>query len=126
MESSPRLELNTSQQPMVNISYVGIQNNPHCHYRKNKEAFHCLMLLTKQFTWNFPPQSFSLAVNTLHILSQSLLPYPLAYNLFNCVIHYFPIINRKGHILLIKFINLNLIYLMVSISPKTNKLLKSA
>lgn len=126
MESSPRLELNTSQQPVVKISYVGTQNNPHYHYRKNKEAFHCLTLLVEQFTSNFPLQSFSLAVNALHILSQSLLSYPLAYNLFNCVIHYFPIISRKGHILLIKHINLNLIYLMFSISQKKKKLLKSA
>lgn len=119
MESFPRLELNTSQQPVVNISYVGTQNNPHCHYRKNKEVFHCLMLLTEQFTLNFPLQSFSLAVNALHILS--LLSQTLAYNLFNCVIHYFPIISRKGHILLIKCINLNLIYLMFTIFPKIKK-----
>ena len=126
MESSPRLELNTLQQPVVNTSYVGSQNNPHCHYRKNKEVLHCLMLLIEQFTSNFPLQSFSLAVNALHILSQSLLSYPLAYNLFNCIIHYFPIISRKGHTLLIKCINLNLIYLMFSISQRIKKLLKSA
>lgn len=77
--------------------------------------FHCLVLPTEQFTQNLPLQS-SLAVNTLHILSQSLLYYLLAYNLFNSVIHYFPIIRRKGHILLITCINLNLIDLMFSMS----------
>lgn len=82
------------------------------------------MLLTEQFTFNFPLHPFSLAVNALRILSQSLLSYPLAYNLFNYVIHYFPIMSRKGHLFLIKYNNLSLIYLMFSISQKIKKTFK--
>lgn len=93
----------------------GDPEQPTLTYRNNKEVFHGSMLLTEQLTSNFLLQSFSLAVNALHNCSRSLLSYLLAYNLFNCVIHYFPIIRRKGHALLIKCINLDLIHLMFSI-----------
>lgn len=102
------------------------EQQPTVTYRNN-EVYHGSMLLTEQLTSNLLSlQSFSLAVNALHNHSKSILSNLLAYNLFNCVIHYFPIIRRKGHALLIKCINLDLIHLMFSISKNTTKVLKSA
>lgn len=127
MESSPILKLIATASGKHQL--CGDPQQPTLTYRNNKEVFHGWMLLTEQFTTNFIMQSFSLAVNALHNHSQSILSYLLAYNLFNCVIHYFPIIRRKGHALLIRCINLDLIHLLFSILKKTKqntKVLKSA
>lgn len=101
----------------------GDANNPHCHYRKNKKTVSLLDAAHRTIYIQFSTAVFFLS-RQHPSYSQSLLSHPLANNFFNCVIHYFPIISRKGHILLIKCINLNLIYYMFSTSPKIKKTFK--